>query len=259
MLRHLSGILATAFLPELTPRRTLHRTLLTAFLAVPTVVQADQPASVQELKAETWEQLAPQGKEVDAIYGDTVLQNQFLRAVIAKPGSSRHANMTIRSVGGCLIDLTTRAHESDQLGAFFPGRRAFPFSELSTAPAENAPAGSAQVAVTSPGTATQPTYTVAWSLGPADRFLTATTTWSNTTAADITVTPEDDLRVDSGKEDIRKQENGSHDFFWCHDLFWRQAYGVYVPGYRIRLKGSSRESVLTYERLDGNPIVLKPG
>ena len=259
MLRHLSRILATAFLPELTPRRTLHRTLLMASLAVPTVVQADQPASVQELNAETWGQLAPQGKEVDAIYGDTVLQNQFLRAVIARPGSSRHANMTIRSVGGCLIDLTTRAQESDQLGAFFPGRRAFPFSELSTAPAENAPAGSAQAVVTSPGTATQPTYTVAWSVGPADRFLTATSTWSNTTAADITLTPEDDLRVDSGKEDIRKPENGSHEFFWCHDLFWKQAYGVYVPGYRIRLKGSSRESVLTYERLDGNPIVLKPG
>ena len=106
-----------------------------ACCSVPALVKAsdDNAVMVQELSEGTWDQFVPRGKEVDAIYGDTVLQNQFLRAVIAKPVSSRNANMTIRNVGGCLIDLTTREHESDQLGAFFPGRRAFAFSELAVA------------------------------------------------------------------------------------------------------------------------------
>jgi hypothetical protein len=100
---------------------------LIACCTFPVLVKAsdDNSVIVQELSEGTWDQLVPKGKEVDAIYGDTVLQNQFIRAVIAKPVSSRNANMTIRNVGGCLIDLTTREHESDQLGAFFPGRRAF--------------------------------------------------------------------------------------------------------------------------------------
>ena len=75
------------------------------------------------LDAENWDQLAPSGKEVDCIYGDFVLQNEFLTAVIAQPIQSRHANMTVRSVGGSLIDLTTRQQASDQLGAFYPNRR----------------------------------------------------------------------------------------------------------------------------------------
>ena len=37
------------------------------------------------------------------------------------PGRGRNANMTVREVGGCLIDLTCRDRQSDQLSAFYPG------------------------------------------------------------------------------------------------------------------------------------------
>lgn len=212
---------------------------------------AQLAAVVQELNADNWDELVPRGKEVDAIYGDTTLQNQNLRAVIARPVTTRNANMTVRNIGGCLIDLTVRGFESDQLSAFYPGRRAFAFSDLKT--------GDGSVTVSAEGSDSKATYSVTWSL-PADaEFLTAKSVWTNTTNADLTVALEDDLRADAGKEDMPKSPNGTHDLFWVHDVFWRQAYGIHAPGYRIRVNGNARESVLVYEPIDGQPVVLKPG
>ena len=39
---------------------------------------------------------------------------------------------------------------------------------------------------------------------------------------------------------------------------WQQAYGVYAPGFKIRCKSNTRDSVLVYEPTDGKPVVLKP-
>ena len=38
--------------------------------------------------------------------------------MIARPGSLRDANMTVRGVGGCIIDLTRHDQMSDQLSCF---------------------------------------------------------------------------------------------------------------------------------------------
>ncbi len=78
-------------------------------------------ADLVALSPQTWDRYAPKGKEVDAIYGDFVLANDQLVAVIAHPRQDRNANMTVHGVGGCLIDLTRRDHPSDQLSAFYPG------------------------------------------------------------------------------------------------------------------------------------------
>src|SRR5262245_14258297 len=84
------------------------------------LTNSSQAAEVAILSESTWDEFAPGGKEVDAIYGDIVLRNDKLVAVIAAPVDGRNANMTIKNVGGCLIDFTTRAKENDQLGAFYP-------------------------------------------------------------------------------------------------------------------------------------------
>ncbi|MBC8290108.1 MAG: hypothetical protein H8E37_07305, partial [Planctomycetes bacterium] len=89
--------------------------------------QHGDQVEVARLDKTNWEAFAPKGKEVDAIYGDYVLRNEHLTAVIAQPLASRNANMTVRDVGGCLIDLTVRHAQSDQLSAFFPGARRFPY------------------------------------------------------------------------------------------------------------------------------------
>jgi hypothetical protein len=214
-------------------------------------VMAQEATVVRELNAENWDALAPQGKEVDAIYGDTTLQNEHLRAVIAQPVATRNANMTVRQIGGCLIDLTRRNFESDQLSAFYPGRRAFAFSDLKT--------GDGSVTVSAEGSDSKAAYSVTWSLPGDSRYLTAKSVWTNTTKADLTPVLEDDVRADGGKEDMVKSPAGTHDLFWIHDVFWRQAYGIHAPGYRIRVNGNARESVLVYEPIDGKPVVLKPG
>src|SRR6478735_9253021 len=80
------------------------------------------------LSPQTWEAFAPQGKEVDAIYGDYVLRNDKIVAVIAQPLATRNANMTVRNVGGCLIDLTDRNLQNDQLSAYYPGGARYPMT-----------------------------------------------------------------------------------------------------------------------------------
>lgn len=228
----------------------------------------DAPVVIQEIGESNWDQLVPTGKEVDAIDGDIVLQNAHVRAVIAKPVATRNANMTVRNVGGCLIDLTTLAHESDQLSAFYPGRRAFAFSgvELKSEAAASANAngkvsatGVGSLTVKAGGTDANPACAVTYSLTQDARSLTVTSTWTNTTATDITLTMEDDLRADAGKEDMAKAPNETQDLFWFHDIYWQQAYGVYAPGFRIRCNSNARESVLVYEPIDGKPVVVKPG
>lgn len=226
--------------------------LITANSAV-----AQNAVEVGELTEATWDKLIPTGKEVDAIYGDIVLQNKYLRAVIAKPVATRNANMTVRSVGGCLIDLTTRHHESDQLSAFYPGRRTYTLTE--PAAMESGSAGQSIVRIAATQSLEKPDLRIEYSLGPDSRFLTVTSTWKNSTDKELPLVLEDDLRADGGKEDMPKAPNGKHELFWFQDVYWQQAYGIHVPGFVIRSNSNAKESVLAYEAENGQPVVLKPG
>lgn len=225
----------------------------------PQLSAAEQPLDVQELVPENWDQLAPQGKEVDAIYGDFVLQNAHLRAVIAHPGRGRNANMTVRNVGGALIDLAVQSHQSDQLSAYYPSRRRHTFTEFQLQSAAASDDGRAAVVVTAPGSESLPACTVRWSLGSDDLFLTLTSTWTNETAKPQTVSLSDDLRADSGKEDMPRAADGLQSMFWFHDIFWQQAVGIRAVGRQVRVKGSSRESSLTFEQDGQDSLTLAPG
>ena len=233
-----------------------------------TAADDDARPVVEELTESNWDTLIPQGKEVDAIYGDIVMQNAFLRAVIAKPVNTRNANMTVRSVGGCLIDLTTLKHQSDQLSAFYPARRVYPLhGETSFTVSEGtatvrgvtATTKVGAVFVSSPGTDKTPSLAVKYWLSDFKPWLQIESTWTNTTATDLALKLEDDLRADAGKEDMPKTPDGTVELFSVQDIYWQQAYGVYAPGFRIRCTSNPRESVLAYEPVDGKPVVLKPG
>ena len=63
---------------------------------------------VLRLEESNWNDTVPRGKEVDAIYGDWVLRNQRVIAVIGAAVPGRNANMTVRNTGGSVIDLTRR-------------------------------------------------------------------------------------------------------------------------------------------------------
>lgn len=227
---------------------------------------------VQTLNESNWDALIPHGKEVDAIYGDMVMQNGHLRAVIAKPVVTRNANMTVRNVGGCLIDLTTLKHQSDQLSAFYPARRVFSFVDVAEVDVANSlevtngvktESGEAAVSILAAPTKEKPGLRVTYSIQADKPYMAVTSEWKNTTDSDITLVMEDDLRADSGKEEMPKSPNGTVDLFSFQDIFWQQAYGVYAPGFKIRCDSNARESVLVYEPddgkpTDGKPVVLKP-
>lgn len=214
-------------------------------------IAAAGPLCAQQLTQANYDQLVPAGKEVDAIYGDLALQTKYAKAVVAFPAATRNSNMTVRSVGGCLIDLATTLQESDQLSAFYPGRRKFPFSDAQT--------DGHSITVTSPGSDTRPQCVVRYEFRPDDLVMEVTSTWTNTTTSDWTLALEDDLRADGGNEDMVKSPNGSHRLFYVHDVYWKQAYGIRADGYTIRSNGNSRETVIVYEANDGTARVMKPG
>lgn len=212
--------------------------------------------SAQQLTEDNYDQLVPAGKEVDAIYGDHAVSNQHMSAVIAAPRLTRNANMTVRYVGGCLIDLAVKGAESDQLSAFYPGRSKFRFSDSQTT--------DSGLTVISTGTDSRPECKVTYQPlagqplagQPAVEIIS---TFRNTTGSDWTLPLEDSLRIDTGNEDAERSKNGTAELFYSHDIYWKQAYGIIAPGYDIRINATSRESTLSYQAKDGQPVIMKPG
>ena len=228
-----------------------------------------KPVEIAVLTEANWDQFAPGGKEVDAIYGDLVLRNGHLTAVIAQPLSSRHANMTVRDVGGAIIDLTVRDAANDQLAAYYPGKNVFPYRSMSTIDADGHefPLTSqitsgkfAAVAMKAEGSDSRPEARVAYELRPEDRFLTVSTTFTNRSQQTQTVSLEDDLRADGGKEEMVRSPNGTEDRFWLDDRFWGQAYGLDSIGFKLQLSSDQRVTSIKYESIDGTAqIKLEPG
>src|SRR5262245_29548957 len=91
---------------------------LVALVLLTTLVNRARAADLVALSPQTSDRYIPSGKEVDAIYGDFALVNDQIMSVVAHPRAGRNANMTVREVGGCVIDLTRRDRQSDQLSAF---------------------------------------------------------------------------------------------------------------------------------------------
>src|SRR5690242_6278656 len=95
--------------------------LFSAIAMLLSLAGAAPAAELATLSPETWDEYAPRGKEVDCVYGDFVLRNDKIVVVVAQPIAGRNANMTVRNVGGAIIDLTRTDRQNDQLSAFYPG------------------------------------------------------------------------------------------------------------------------------------------
>jgi hypothetical protein len=223
------------------------------------------------LSEANWSAWAPEGKEVDAIYGDFVIRNPQLTAVVAAADPSRHANLTIRHVGGCLLDLTSTRDSNDQLGAFFPtsGRR-LTFERIVV---DGTPTSwdSGKVlqgdtielvfrATALPDAPPVPETFVIYRLANTDNALEVVTQFRNTLAEPWTAVLEDSLRVDG---EFQFGANDNEQFFWARDHFWQQAYAVAPASNQIKLQllpASVRNNrpVLRYTT-DRNPLQLAPG
>ncbi len=225
-------------------------------------------ADLVALSPETWERFAPQGKEADAIYGDFVLANDQIIAVIAQPKPKRNANMTVREVGGCLIDLTRRDRQSDQLSAFYPGAQArqLKFAGIDVEAPETYEVSELERTfvkakritlrfVAEPREKT-PDVAVSYVLEDGSPYVLVTTTFANHGKDTVSSDLVDALRADTSFE---KSPEEAVDLFWAYDKWFGQAYGWSAEGHKITASGG-RQILMRYRNGDGKVrITLAPG
>ena len=204
----------------------------TVFFSLILFTLATYAAELKTLDKGNWDRLAPQGKEVDCLYGDHVLQSDRLVAVIARASDKRNANLTVKGVGGSLLDLTQRQKQSDQLSCLYPlggeYRLEGPIDWPTSLPTDASAAKLAFKAIPRvEGSKPDCTVIVGYELADGRDFLTIKTLISNNTDDTITLSPFDSVRADG------EFEFGQHDslgLWWCQDAYWRQAYGVIFAG-----------------------------
>jgi hypothetical protein len=232
-------------------------------------------AEIARLHEGNWDQLAPDGKEVDCIYGDYVLRNDRIVCVIANPIAGRNANMTVRNVGGCVIDLTRRQRQSDQLSCYYPGASRFGFEfgfagsgdGMTTVgthlepPADYSATGQQVVlAVRALGSETRPQLTVYYRLQDGWDFVKVEAEYANTADKPLDVEMADSIRAD---RTFDRPANGKIPYFWVDDFFFRQGYATVA----LPVDGQPREMTLadnttirfTLEGAEGNRVRLMPG
>jgi hypothetical protein len=242
------------------------RSILTCLLSlVPALLQAHpghdhghshhKRASVVILNEDNWDRYTPHGKEVDAIYGDAALANSYLTAIIADPVATRNANMTVRDVGGSLIDLTVNDFSSDQLSCYYPLKRKYRFDGFFLNQSQSnyledgqrLTRSQAGVSTTSFAEKEQLGIEQNYHLEENDRFLTVITIFQNTGDQPVSIKLEEDLRADGGKEDMVTRGSGESDMYWFVDRYWGQAYGIASDeGWKIRAQSGSRTHNLVF-------------
>src|SRR5262245_22480185 len=203
------------------------REKLPALILLATIASSSHAADLVALSPQTWDRYIPQGKEVDGIYGDFALANDQLIAVVAHPKQGRNANMTVRNVGGCLIDLTRRDRQSDQLSAFYPGAsgRDLKFAGIDVeAPEVYDAEGLDRVFVRARRVTLklvaaprekEPDVAVSYTLEDGSPFVTVTTEFSNRGKSPVSTELVDSIRADRSFE--RSPEEFS-DLLWAYDV-----------------------------------------
>lgn len=167
------------------------------------------------------------GKEVDWIDGDYVIKNDQLIAVIAKPGPLRDANMTVRGVGACLIDLTRADIQSDQLSCYYPTAGRFRFFDDSLVEHGKLETGGVYWRCQSSGSlvGNNTSATIEYRLQDGDPFLTVEITIDGKRTSDL-------IAADSVRADNTFKFNvlTGTTIAYCDDEHFRQTYGFQAVG-----------------------------
>ncbi len=259
--------------------------LLATWLALPA-----RAADFVVLTEKTWDAYVPKGKEVDAIYGDYVVRTDRWTATIAQGQPWRNANMTVRQVGGCVIDLTVLDPQSDQLSAYYPGVRRYDYRLLRVVlprggtvrdqDGQQIRRSDGELAITAeqlaerPVTLSGPEILIVFEGLPRNRqWAPAVLTYVVRDGADGLVIRTvarnggnqtkvffaiDDFRADRTFSSPRP---GLTRLVWVYDKWWGQAYGV-VSKHRMRLSGNPAAPRVIEYLLNGGRsarLNLKPG
>ena len=220
------------------------------------------------LSPQTWDRYIPKGKEVDGINGDFALVNDQIMSVIAHPKRGRNANMTVRGVGGCVIDLTRRDRQSDQLSAFYPGAqlRELKFGGIEVSAPEIYEADSPDrvfvrarrvtLRLVALPRAHEPDVEVSYALEDGWPYLLVTTAFANGGQNPIDFDLMDSIRADRSFE---MSPEGPANLFWAYDRHFGQAYGVFALGHQVK-GANARQRLLQYlDRAGKAAVRLAPG
>lgn len=174
------------------------------------------------LSSETWDRV-PGGKEVDALYGDWVLRNDKVVAIIADARPDRNLHLSVRHVQGALIDFSPRGLSNDQLTAFLPHRDGS--ADLVQAHrVELVKASGPEVAlrvVRDPTEADPVGVETTYSLRDGDPALYVATRYRNTGAAPARTRVSDKMRCDQTFLMLP-----GRDLLVFHDRWFGAAYGI---------------------------------
>lgn len=229
--------------------RLLHLVALSLLVSSPLTASA---AEIIQLTAENYAELCPKGKEVDAIYGDYLIRNDAIVAVIAQPTPWRNANMTVRGVAAGVIDLTFRDRQNDQLSAYYPDARQFNYREVEVTDAEGP---TAAIRFHAAATAELPAATLTYTLRDGEPWLRVETEFRNPSDKSLTVHLHDEVRADNT---FVKVNDGPCNVWWADDHYWRQAYGLYSTDRTMASQNSSRASQISYLQAESDSLKLEP-
>ncbi|MBI5397037.1 MAG: carboxypeptidase regulatory-like domain-containing protein [Verrucomicrobia bacterium] len=178
-------------------------------------------AEVLKLDAKNWSAVPP-GKEMDAIYGDWLLRNDKVVAVVAGTLSNRNINLTFRKGQGALIDFTLRDAPNDQLTGFLPLYGAT--NTVASIAAVTPKGAEVTLRVTRPATADMPVEVAHdYRLHDGDQHLTVFSRVKNTAASNISFRVADKLRADST---FLISRAGTNNLATAYDKWFGAAYGV---------------------------------
>ena len=193
------------------------------------------------------------GKEIDAIYGDLVLTNGRLTAVIANPIEGRDANLTVRDVGGCLVDLVAADDDSltgsqDELAVYRPGKTKGGYrgwAVRSLAEADGADGVDDWTDADEVTGRWANTTGLSVRVGPFEGPHATYTLRADSPVLEITTTagPTDELRVDKSSDDFAQSPAGKADWAWTESPYWGGAYGL-----RSQVDGVTQQVDITRQK-----------
>jgi len=206
------------FLRPSSLRPTLSRVVALLPLAVSAIVSAGEIRVI-----ESGREPIISGKELDWIYGDYLMRNDLVSLIIAAPVTTRDANMTIRNIGGSILDLSLNEPSNDQLSAYTPtaGRYLFQDPDLVTT-GRDADGVFWQCRSSRSVSNPKSIATVRYRLGNHDAFVVATVTIEGDEVENIVAL--DGVRADGWFEFEQRD-----DLAYCTDQFFRQTIGFKVP------------------------------
>ena len=216
----------------------------------------DLPAAdLVTLTPETWQEFSPEGKEVDCIYGDLVLRNDKLIAVIANPIAGRNANMTVKDVAGCIIDLSVLPQQSDQLSAYYPGGKQMDW-RMGKKVSDVRDATTVQVTLRAEPAAEWPAAELTYTLMQGSPYILVETTYVNQGAKTLEFPLVVDVLADTTFD---KSSGDESSLFWVYDPWFGQAYGVVAQDATLKSSSAGNASTVRFPRKGSTVVTLAAG